>query len=81
MHVSSQAVEVVVFCIIRLGDSISPKREWFQGASVLSRLLSPRQELSCPSEKTLGAEVLSRPILSRREILRPGEEIVSLGRE
>jgi len=51
MHVSFEAVEVVVLCIISLDDSNLPRREWFQGASVLSRLFSPRWEVLCPDEK------------------------------
>jgi len=44
MHVSSKAVEVVFFCIIRPGDSILPRREWYRGASVLFGFFSPKRE-------------------------------------
>jgi len=50
MHVSFEAVEVFVFCIIHPGDNILPRREWFGGASVLSGLFSPRREVLHPGE-------------------------------
>jgi len=48
---------------------------------MLSRLFSPRREITRPGEEAPGASVLSEVLSPRREIFRPSEEVISPRRE
>jgi len=84
-----------VFCIIRPGDIISPRQEWFRVASMLFGLFSPRRDVPRPGDKVVslkrgysrpgkkapGVSVLFGVFSPRREIFRPSDEVFSPKRE